>query len=52
MHPFTWVGILGCAALMAVDRLVYKVPDRLAIAICLVCLVLMLAGFLLKKRIG
>ena len=52
MHPLTRMGILGGAGTMAVDRLFCRVPDRLAIAIYLVCLVLMIAGFLLKKRMG
>ena len=49
MHPLTCVGILGGAATMAVDRLFCRVPDWLAIAIYLLCLVLMIAGALLKK---
>ena len=52
MHPLTCVGILGGAATMAVDRLFCRVPDRLAIAIYLLCLALMIAGALLKKNMA
>ena len=50
MHPLTRMGILGSAATIAADRSFCRVPDRPAIAICLVCLALMIAGALLKKR--
>ena len=52
MHPLTCIGILGGAAIMTVDRLFHRVPDWLAIAVYLVCLVLMFAGILLKKHMG
>ena len=52
MHPLTCLGTLGGAALMTVDRTICKVPDRLAVLVYLACLGLMLAGALLKKRMG
>ncbi len=52
MHPLTCIGILGGAAIMTADRVFHKISDRLAIAVYLVCILLILTGFLLKKYAG
>ena len=52
MSVFTIVGLVLGGGTMATDRLVHKIPGKLAVALYSIAVILMIVGMVLKKNAG
>ena len=52
MHVMTTIGIVLGGATMLTDRIIHRIPGKLAVCLYGIALILMIAGFVVSRKAG